>query len=169
MLVEDDSDRQSKQIRLNDVPVRRTYQHFNRRSGVDVGYSLVLKPDSFLLPPSTPPVGALATMFAPSVPIAAATPTSLPTAEIQDLPGSAPLPIPTRHVHANVAGVDTHVVCQLFTDRLVVLISQVGKIGTLVRTPFVLYIHMEFEVADFFGDGFSYKHRSRDLQVRHQV
>lgn len=57
---------------------------------------------------------------------------SLPRPEIQDLPGTAPLPIPTRHASAKVGGFDTHVVCQLFTDRLVVLISQVGKIGTLV-------------------------------------
>lgn len=80
-------------------------------------------------------------MFAPSVPKAPAAPPSLPTAEIQDLPGTTPLPIPTRHVQANVAGVDTHVVCQLFTDRLVVLISQVGKIGTLVRTTFMFPSH----------------------------
>lgn len=75
----------------------------------------------------------LAAMFAGAAPTLTGTRAAVPAAEIKSIPASSSLAIPTRHVQAAVAGVETHVVCQLFTDRLVVLISQVGKVGTLVR------------------------------------
>lgn len=42
-------------------------------------------------------------------------------------------PISTRQTTVEIDGVDTQVVAQAFEDRVLVIVTQVGKVGQLVR------------------------------------
>lgn len=55
---------------------------------------------------------------------------SAPKITTQELPGPV---LPTHQVVRTVAGLDTHVLLQSFTDRLLVIVTQVGKIGCLIQ------------------------------------
>lgn len=42
------------------------------------------------------------------------------------------LPVKTRQASANIAGIETEVVCTAYADRILVIVTQVGKLGCLV-------------------------------------
>lgn len=44
------------------------------------------------------------------------------------------LPVKTRQSSGDVAGIETEVVCTAYADRILVLVTQVGKFGCLVST-----------------------------------
>ena len=54
---------------------------------------------------------------------------SLPQVEVFKTSTQA---IPSARLSASIAGVETHIVCQSYADRICVFASQVGKVGCLV-------------------------------------
>lgn len=57
----------------------------------------------------------------------------VPKVQVQSLaPGLSA--VPTRQASSKIQDQHTQVVCQSFADRIVVLVTQVGKIGCLVNT-----------------------------------
>ncbi|KDN49602.1 hypothetical protein K437DRAFT_273252 [Tilletiaria anomala UBC 951] len=61
---------------------------------------------------------------------------------------SSSLPIPTRHVARTILGHDTHVVCQSFTDRICIFISQVGKLGCIMQATVSTPAHFQPSSSD---------------------
>lgn len=52
--------------------------------------------------------------------------------------GAEPSPIKTRQTAKTLDGVHTEVVCQAFADRYLVLVTQLGKVGCLVRSNLLI-------------------------------
>jgi proteasome assembly chaperone 3 len=53
-----------------------------------------------------------------------------------------PFPAPTKQVAGLVKGIQTDVICMKFSDRILMTISQKGRIGHWVRSPKPILSHV---------------------------
>jgi hypothetical protein len=57
----------------------------------------------------------------------------------QQLPAAPPAPIQTFTVRRDVGGIPSELVVQAFDDRILVIVTQSGKVGCLVSGSLQLY------------------------------